>query len=668
MKNELFKITFLATILMAGSFVSCNENELDPDNGQHSGKKISFSISEDKTRTAYDDKDNLQINWTEGDKVRIFCDEAEDVKQADYTVKIDEAQKNTGKLVYNADGLAWGGDTDMHYFYAVYPADDSRVSVDASTGIATFTVNHNQICTVQGTVDASGHYTTVPDMKEAYMVANLSTKPIDNVELNFKPIMTTLEITVQGVNASAANQRDVTLTGISVINKNATYSGVTSGKFKYDISKNKTMWESRTETPTTETYYVGVKNGDETWVDLKSGESITLTVFLPPVVIDKDNQVTIQVHAIGELSAIIGGKVDKNGKETNIAPSAKAKIALPNMPETKSGNNWITPLDDMIYVQQMSIPGTHDAAAYSTSLFNAGQTQGLDIEQQFELGIRAYDMRTAFRADGIGSQSGEMWMWHGITNCGISLESVMTTLSNALKNNPGEFVILQFRHESELPASYKRTKKWDEIYNVLHKFDSQIVQWEPDLTIGGCRGKFIIFTRDDYTNRTKAALASSYPSGSTFTATLSNINGKSTNYYVQDYYQYEGDGGAEKNNQIKALYETTRTFSDENSPYFIEKAWALNHTSGYDQSASILPGTTLCYQKNASQVHKPIYDALSKETVFGPTGIVFMDWVGTREASSYTVYGDLLTQAIIDHNYKYRMLRATHRAPITNTK
>lgn len=205
-------------------------------------------------------------------------------------------------------------------------------------------------------------------------------------------------------------------------------------------------------------------------------------------------------------------------------------------------------------------------------------------------------------------------------------------------------------------------------FNVLHKFDSQIVQWEPDLTIGGCRGKFIIFTRDDYTNRTKAALASSYPSGSTFTATLSNINGKSTNYYVQDYYQYDGDGGAEKNNQIKALYETTRTFSDENSPNFIEKAWALNHTSGYDQSASILPGTTLCYQKNASQVHKPIYDALSKETVFGPTGIVFMDWVGTREASSYTVYGDLLTQAIIDHNYKYRMLRATHRAPITNTK
>lgn len=356
------------------------------------------------------------------------------------------------------------------------------------------------------------------------------------------------------------------------------------------------------------------------------------------------------------MSAIIGGKVDKNGKETNIAPSAKAKIALPNMPETKSGNNWITPLDDMIYVQQLSIPGTHDAAAYSTNLFNAGQTQGLDIEQQFELGIRAYDMRTAFKADGIGSQSGEMWMWHGMTNCDISLESAMTTLSNALINNPGEFVILQFRHENELPASYKRTKKWNEIYNVLHKFDSQIVQWRPDLTIHDCRGKFIIITRDDYTNRTKAALTQSYPSGSTFTTTLTNVIGASTSYYVQDYYQYYGDGGEEKIKQILDLYNTkTKLFSNIDSPFFAEKAWALNHTSGYDG----ISGTTGRYQKNASQVHRPIHNTLTNETDFGPTGIVFMDWVGTREASSYTVYGDLLPQAIIDHNYKYRMLRAT---------
>lgn len=119
---------------------------------------------------------------------------------------------------------------------------------------------------------------------------------------------------------------------------------------------------------------------------------------------------------------------------------------------------------------------------------------------------------------------------------------------------------------------------------------------------------------------------------------------------------YYGDGGEEKIKQILDLYNTkTKLFSNIDSPFFAEKAWALNHTSGYDG----ISGTTGRYQKNASQVHRPIHNTLTNETDFGPTGIVFMDWVGTREASSYTVYGDLLPQAIIDHNYKYRMLRAT---------
>ncbi len=657
MKNELFKIASLATILMAGAFVSCNENEPDPDKGQHSGKKISFSISEDKTRTVYDPGDNLQINWVKGDQVRIFCDEAEDVKQADYTVA--QIEKNTGKLVFNEKGLAWGGNDDMHHFYAVYPADDSKVSVDASTGIATFTVNHNQFCTVEEGGPVDNHYSTLPDMKEAYMVANLSTTPTDEVALAFKPIMTTLEITVQGV--STENTRDVTLHGISIINKKATYPGVSEGKFKYDIVK-KAMSEEGVEKATTETYYVGIKNGNDTWLDLKAGESITLTVFLPPVVIDNDNQVTIQVHASGELNAIIGGRTDKNGKETNIAPSAKAKITLPNMPETKSGNNWITPLDDNIYVQQLSIPGTHDAAAYSTSLADAGKTQYKDLQEQFDMGIRAYDMRT--KHDGT-----EMWMYHGYTKCDISLKTALTTLKNSLKNNSGEFVILQFRHETE--GSWdSETSGWNNLYNVLKEFDTEdesfkgIIQWRPDLTIGECRGKFIILTRDDYKGREKVGLISKEYNSNTGASTtfVAYING-STEYHVQDYYKYAnllgGDKGAKKIELIKDLYTTSKQFANKGSKYFENKSWAINHTSGY----SGLSGTTTEYMRNASYVNKPIYEALIAETEFGPTGIVLMDFVGQRQATwlliTYTVYGDLLPQAIIDHNYKYRMLRAT---------
>lgn len=60
----------------------------------------------------------------------------------------------------------------------------------------------------------------------------------------------------------------------------------------------------------------------------------------------------------------------------------------------------------------------------------------------------------------------------------------------------------------------------------------------------------------------------------------------------------------------------------------------------------------------------PVYNYLMNENrTPGSTGIVLLDYVGDRvcqDYTGYTVYGDLLPQAIIDNNYKYRMQRKTN--------
>ena len=663
MKRNILNIALVSVALAAAALTSCKENELDPKKAGE-GRKISFAISETTTRTEYDASDNLQINWTEGDKVRIFCDEAEDVKNAEYTVS--QISKNAGKLVYNSEGLAWGGDDLIHNFYAVYPADKNKVSVDEN-GIATFKVNHNQICTVtESPAEGStgGHYSTAPDMTNAYMVASLSTAPVDEVALTFKPIMTTLEITVKG--CAGTNDRTVTLTGISIINKKASYPGVSEGVLKYDITNG--AMASGSETATTETYYIGIKNGKNTYVDLKGTESITLTIFIPPVMIDAQNTVTIQVHATGELKATIGGKTDIDGKTTTVSPGSKVKFTLPNMPTEKSGNNWITPLDDSIYVQQLSIPGTHDSSAKNTSSYLGftGNTQSKTLSEQWDMGIRAYDFRTAYR-----TSEKKMWMWHGFTYCDVPLKECLDTLVNKIKANPGEFAIIQFRNESELSptgTTDKDNSKWEsEMYNSLSSIDKAngnfkgIIQWKPELTIGECRGYIIILTRDAYQNIKKAGLVKDFPDNTRGTAKISSKD-KSTDYLVQDYYKYTTDNGsAAKIELVTNLYKDTKTFSDQTSTYYEKKAWALNHTSGYRGikiiGIEILIGSDEQYIRNAAYVNKPIYDMLMAETDFGPTGIVFMDYVGQRTYKGSDVYGDLLPQAIIDHNYKYRMLR-----------
>lgn len=658
MKRNILKIAFMATALTAGGFVSCNEEEIDPNKGEHSGKKVSFSISEADTRTVYDPDEPLQINWVENDKVRIFCDEAEDVKQADYTVA--QIEKNTGKLVAYEDekGLAWGGDDDVHNFYAVYPADNNTIA-SMENGKVTIKANLNQICTLGNLVGKM--YETSPDMTNAIMVAYQQTKPVETVGLRFKPIMTTLEVVIRG--GETENIADVEVSGIS-INMEASAYGASSEQFIYDINTGELV---RGTLNSTVQFFVGIKGKDGiNTVKLKSGQSVKLTAFLPPVAINGDHKITIRVHATGstELSATIGGPTKDNSSTIEITKSSKTKITLPWINKENTGNNWITPLDDDIYVQQLSIPGTHDSAANETSLSDAGQTQSKTIEEQFNMGIRAFDLRTAYNTD-----QGRMWMYHGYSNCYKSLNTVLTTLSNKLKENPGEFIFIQFRHEDEssiiLGGTEKDKNKWSEIYNELKNFDKQIVQWRNDLTIGECRGKMIIVTRHNYTNRTKVALVENFPENSLGNATL---NGNTT-YYVQDYYKYtfatwntgsEDYNGKKKIGLIESLIETTNKFCDTKSNDFINKSWTLNHTSGYCAASvvgGIGVGSTSQYQHNASLVNPEIYKYLQNQTAHGPLGIIFMDWVGAREAASYTVYGDLLPQTVIDNNYMYHMLR-----------
>ena len=55
--------------------------------------------------------------------------------------------------------------------------------------------------------------------------------------------------------------------------------------------------------------------------------------------------------------------------------------------------------------------------------------------------------------------------------------------------------------------------------------------------------------------------------------------------------------------------------------------------------------------------HIKFYNKITSTDWVGSTGIILSDFVGARRSGNFTVYGDLLPQAIINNNYKYRMKR-----------
>lgn len=130
---------------------------------------------------------------------------------------------------------------------------------------------------------------------------------------------------------------------------------------------------------------------------------------------------------------------------SDIPASSKKKIKLPAISGASDGNNWITNLNDKIYVQQLSIPGTHDSGTKDVAL-DLGRTQNLSIEDQFKMGIRAFDLRPAYRV----WPYSEFYIYHGVTRTSYKFEDVLSYFKKQLQANPGEFVLIQMRHESEL--------------------------------------------------------------------------------------------------------------------------------------------------------------------------------------------------------------------------
>ena len=660
--------------MTALSLVSCVNEKIDGN--QTTIKGIKFGISNQRTKTVYDDTDPYQINWVKGDKIKIFCAEAESAKSASYTVTPASTAKDGTLANAGTDVLQWGGDGLKHNFYAIYPdpGEASGPGVDEN-GIATFTINHNQKCTVTTTNGYDDNVVAKPDMKNALMAAYTATEPTDaTVGLTFKPIMTTLEIVVQGpaTNINASNAR---VTGISIAATMTTNSSADAATFEYDIKKSAITGKAGSGTPTTktETTFVSLvdANGNASYVDLANGHTLTLTVFMPPMsetqAAQLKRQMKIRVHITGNAELVASVKTNDAATDnwtTQIKPSSKKKITLPAIPSTSQvGNNWITPLDGNIYVSQMSIPGTHDAATGDGTFFSIGQTQELTLDQQFEIGIRAFDLRPAVKKN-------DLKLCHGAVETTFAWDQVMERFKYYLSEHPGEFIIALIRHEDEADGN---NSSWGSIMqSKLESLQSEInpstnesytADFKPDLTISELRGKILFLCRDWTKYNDEGPVVGGYTGwghskdGAEVRIYSRSVEGKLN---IQDCYAPSEDGSSNifntsafpgiKWNAIQLLLDKSMLFHTE--PSMINR-WSINHTSGYTGWVS----TTNGYRQNAGNNNIKLYNYINNTKWNGSTGIILMDFVGAHTSGNYTVYGDLCPQAIIDNNYKYRMKR-----------
>lgn len=658
------------SLFVVATATSCAEKD-DTADIQGDGY-VDFSVGSSSTRTVRDDDNKYQINWvfgkentdgtvTGGDKVRIYCNEADKAVNAngyaDYTVMASDVthdneseQKKSGKLRFISEGLAWNETYQLHHFYAAYPADDAKVTgIDYTNKTITFKSPTSQTVEVTSETGEEGskQYTCAPVMSNAYMVAQADAHNGSKVALEFKPIMTTLDVTL--VNNSKENQSTISVTGFSVIDENA--SG--NDEFKYDVANGK-LYGAATTT-STQTTFVSLKHGDDYFLDLANGESVSFTVFLPPVPINESRQLKLRVHCTGAAPKIVtigGTATDANGqsKTLSFAASSLGNVKL-NVKKTEDSNNWITPLDDNIYVQQLSIPGSNEAISYFLSTSKSGRMQDKTILEQLNMGVRAFDIHMK-RASGSSYN-----LYAGGDDLSETVNQILGVFKEWLSNekNKREFVVLNFTpHRQNLII----TNYYDDFADRLSSSlgSDYMVQWKKDLTIDDCRGRAVIITR--YGDSSDASNVGSYPGrvGSEYAEdsyTIGNVKSTTLNSPISsttlNYFARNSGDNYQSNTETRMQYVAdVLEQSKKNASNF---PWSICYVAGSDQDDSSVG--------NAEKMHPRFFKWINEQTDFGPLGIVFMDYMGARTYSSKTIYGDLLPQAIIDNNYRFTMKRYT---------
>lgn len=481
---------------------SCSENE---DSIPASpGDAISFSAASPQSRTYYSDW--LQLDWVKDDQIGIYSAEANALtedqdkpKNAEYkitTIYNDEDHKHHADFAPVGDGLKWGSYND-HTFYGAYPAERIETYPDEvdMKGIFQMKYMTNQVCSVSPVENSV--YNTTPDMKNAYMVAKNTLPPTsdDHVLLSFRPVMTTLQINVTAGSTGSDIGTGIipeptTITGVSVIMPKA----LKNGEFLYDVDKS-TLKEGSVLDDTKESVFVSfINNNGERYIKLNAGEKISFLVFLPPVLMDGStgDAAKLRIHTTGYQNYVIP-------MNDNLQQENKFDIKLPDFdPERIQPNNWMSYMDDKVYVWQLSIPGSYR------------NLQSIPAGNLLNMGVRALDLRSA---------------------TGDEMKTITGEIESFLDKNSQEFVIALCAADGSISSD-------------------KVIPFNADMTLADARGKILVINESDsditfydYTDSEKAI------------STLTDIGKNINKVWTVTYCAYDNMSQSEVGSSNEAIYD-----------------------------------------------------------------------------------------------------------------
>ena len=303
----------------------------------------------------------------------------------------------------------------------------------------------------------------------------------------------------------------------------------------------------------------------------------------------------------------------------------------------KDYSHWMKALPDDMPAWQVSMPGSHDAATGTIPSDDPAKiyagTQTYDLETQFKMGVRAYDLRPGFNNNDVSC----LRIMHSYVDAGVSADEAVGTLASMLEQNPSEFVVIVTRIEDTNYSDEELTAAKDSLSAIEKKYcdrGAAIDSFKAGLTVGDLRGKILFINRNDFGEDRFWCGARAY--GWDEGRSMAGKDGVKVKINVQDEYEWEKDAFFARG-KVSCFMDHARAFLSEK-----DEVWSVNHVSGY----YFRDGYPHPHEF-AAEVAPVLCESLDAWKVDGSLGIVLLDYSGDPQYK-----GDVLIKKIVERNFR----------------
>ncbi len=330
--------------------------------------------------------------------------------------------------------------------------------------------------------------------------------------------------------------------------------------------------------------------------------------------------------------------------------------------------NWMKRLPDDAYVATLSIPGSHDTGTgngfpgITTSIYGPfgnqyARTQDKNLEEQWNMGVRAFDLRPCIKDNYINVN-------HGIMPTNLRFDDALYFFRDKLIENPSEFVIIHLLHASD--GDDNASNYGERLLELLNRDDLKdfFVDFKKELTVGEMRAKILLLSRNEYADQPVGGFFRNWTGQLDWTAQrngkIVGASGSTATLYMQDFAETYREGDLDR--KVAAVRQLLDFSTKHATTSATSIVWVYNFASAYSKTSRLyIPfiidqeiSSSDGYRDNAAHTNAAIIDYLADPSnTAGPTGIILADYVGVNTSNGYETRGQELVDAIIANNFRY---------------